>query len=156
MSAHIYLIIKREGSERKMYTEWYLWIVALFYYLKIFCKKFMDDLLMPLKAFFLLETCLIVCEVPYLSLLVFGEHSLLSVVFRIYFFFVVASFALFACGKVHSTLAFWKHYVKFLRILAEFFLLNDFETAKNVSLLLNIKIWYIISVYIELVIKQFS
>lgn len=46
--------------------------------------------------------------------------------------------------------------VKFLRILAEFFLLNDFETAKNVSLLLNIKIWYIISVYIELVIKQFS
>lgn len=109
MSAHIYLIIKREGSERKMYTEWYLWIVALFYYLKIFCKKFMDDLLMPLKAFFLLETCLIVCEVPYLSLLVFGEHSLLSVVFRIYFFFVVASFALFACGKVHSTLAFWKH-----------------------------------------------
>lgn len=92
-----------------MYTEWYLWIVALFYYLKIFCKKFMDDLLMPLKAFFLLETCLIVCEVPYLSLLVFGEHSLLSVVFRIYFFFVVASFALFACGKVHSTLAFWKH-----------------------------------------------
>lgn len=124
MSAHIYLIIKREGSERKMYTEWYLWIVALFYYLKIFCKKFMDDLLMPLKAFFLLETCLIVCEVPYLSLLVFGEHSLLSVVFRIYFFFVVASFAVFACGKVHSTLAFWKHYVKFLRILAEFFLLN--------------------------------
>lgn len=54
---------------------------------------------MPLKAFFLLETCLIVCEVPYLSLLVFGEHSLLSVVFRIYFFFLLLLSLYLLVGK---------------------------------------------------------